>query len=84
VLSAGAGIGHIRDIVEAGNLAPGNAGAIMVTDFLTPIAILVLLLFASEKWRPKSAATLALEAELDVARRAMRDYRDALSKLGRE
>ncbi|HEY6670842.1 MAG TPA: hypothetical protein VI075_07945 [Methyloceanibacter sp.] len=56
----------------------------MVTDFLTPIVIVVLLFFASEKWRPKSAATLALEVELEVARKAMRDYRDALSKLGRE
>jgi Na+/melibiose symporter-like transporter len=80
----GAGIGHIRDIAETGNLAPGNAGPIMITDFLTPIVIVVLLFFASEKWRPKSAATLALEAELDVARKAMRDYRAALSKLGRE
>jgi Na+/melibiose symporter-like transporter len=80
----GAGIGHIRDIAETGNLAPGNAGPIMVTDFLTPIVIVVLLFFASEKWRPKSAATLALEAELDVARKAMWDYRAALSKLGRE
>jgi Na+/melibiose symporter-like transporter len=80
----GAGIGHIRDIAETGNLAPGNAGPIMITDFLTPIVIVVLLFFASEKWRPKSPATLALEAELDVARKAMRDYRAALSKLGRE
>jgi len=39
----GAGIGHIRDIIATGNLAPGNAGPIMVTDFLTPIAIFVLL-----------------------------------------
>jgi len=79
----GAGIIHIRDIAETGNLAPGNAGPILVTDFLTPIALLVLLFFASEKWRPKSAATLALEAELDVARKAMREYRQALSDLGK-
>jgi hypothetical protein len=39
----GAGIGHIRDIVQAGNFAPGNAGPILFTDLLTPIAILVLL-----------------------------------------
>jgi hypothetical protein len=38
----GAGIGHIRNIIEAGNFAPGNAGPIMATDFLTPIAVLVL------------------------------------------
>ncbi len=80
----GAGIGHVRDIVQEGNLAPGNAGPIMVTDFLTPIVILALLFFASGKWRPKSLATLALEAELEVARKAMRDYRNALSELGKE
>jgi len=80
----GAGIGHIRDIVEAGNFAPGNAGPIMVTDFLTPIAVFVLLFFASGRWRPKSLATLALEAELEVAREALRSYRDALSDLGKE
>lgn len=79
----GAGIGHIREILTAGDLAPGNAGPIMVTDFLTPIVILVLLVFASEKFRPKSPGTLALEAELDVARKALRDYRDALSDLGK-
>ena len=79
----GAGIIHIVDIVGQGNLAPGNAGPILVTDFLTPLAILVLLAFASEKWRPKSTATIALEAELDVARKALRDYRAALSDLGK-
>ena len=79
----GAGIIHIVDIVGRGNLAPGNAGPILVTDFLTPLAIFVLLAFASEKWRPKSPATIALEAELDVARKALRDYRAALSELGK-
>jgi hypothetical protein len=43
----------------------------------------VLLAFASEKWRPKSPATIALETELEVARKALRDYRDALSELGK-
>lgn len=42
----GAGIGHIRNIVQAGNFAPGNAGPILFTDFLTPIAIFVLLYLA--------------------------------------
>jgi hypothetical protein len=76
-----AGVIHIVDIVEKGNLAPGNAGPIMITDFLTPVAVLVLLVLASGKLRPKSPATLALEAELEVARKAMREYRDALSQL---
>jgi hypothetical protein len=80
----GAGIGHVRDIVVAGNLAPGNAGPIMITDFLTPIVILVLLFFANQKRRPKSQATLALEAELENARKAMRQYRTALSQLGKD
>lgn len=78
------GIGHTRDIVEAGNLAPGNAGPIMVTDFLTPIAVLALLFVANGKRRPKSPATLALEAELENARKAMRQYRTALSQLGKD
>jgi Na+/melibiose symporter-like transporter len=39
----GAGIVHIGDIIRAGNFAPGNAGPILFTDFLTPIALLVLL-----------------------------------------
>jgi uncharacterized protein DUF6790 len=79
----GAGIGHIRDILAMGNLAPGNAGPILFTDFLTPIAVLALL-YASDRWKPKSPATLALEAELEVARKAMRDYRQALSELGKD
>jgi len=78
-----AGVIHIVDIVEKGNLAPGNAGPIMITDFLTPVAVLVLLVLASGKLRLKSPATLALEAELEVARKAMREYRDALSQLGK-
>ena len=39
----GAGVGHVREIVATGNLSPGNAGPILFTDFLTPIAILGLL-----------------------------------------
>lgn len=80
----GTGIIHIVDIVTRGNFAPGNAGPIMLTDFLTPIAVLVLLYFASGKWQQKSAATLALEAELDNARKAMREYREALSNFGKD
>jgi hypothetical protein len=39
----GAGAGHIRDIITAGNFAPGNAGPILFTDLLTPTAIFLLL-----------------------------------------
>jgi Na+/melibiose symporter-like transporter len=80
----GAGIGHVHDIVAHGNLTPGNAGPILVTDFLTPMAVLALLLVAAQRPRPKSPDTLALEAELEVARRAMRSYRSALDKFVKE
>ena len=53
----GAGVIHIKDIVTTGNFAPGNAGPILVTDFLTPIAVLVLLYLSSNEPRPKSPAT---------------------------
>jgi len=76
----GAGIGHVHDIVNYGNLTSGNAGPILVTDFLTPMAVLALLLVAARRPRPKSPDTLALEAELEIARRAMRSYQDALDK----
>ena len=79
----GAGVIHIKDIVATGNLAPGNAGPILVTDFLTPIAVLALLYLSNDVSRPKPPATLALEAELEVARKAMREYRNALSELGK-
>ncbi|MGU3494691.1 DUF6790 family protein [Xanthobacteraceae bacterium A53D] len=34
---------HIIEIVRTGNLAAGNAGPILYTDILTPLALLVLL-----------------------------------------
>lgn len=80
----GAGIGHVHDIVEFGNLTPGNAGPILVTDFLTPMAVIALLLVSARRPQLKSPDTLALEAELEVARRAMRSYRDALDKFVKE
>jgi hypothetical protein len=80
----GAGIGHVQDIVTYGNLTAGNAGPILVTDFLTPMAVLALLLVAARRPQPKSPDTLALEAELEIARRAMRSYRDALDKFVKE
>lgn len=78
----GANVGHINDIIETGNLAPGNAGPIMITDFLTPIALAVLLFLVVRK--PKSPTTVALEHELRVARKALDDYRTALDKLGKD
>lgn len=80
----GAGIGHVVDISEHGNLAPGNAGPILISDFLTPMAVLALLLVAARRPQPKSPDTLALEAELEVARRAMHSYQNALGKFNKE
>lgn len=40
----GAGVGHVVQIEQTGNLAAGNAGPILYTDFLTPLAVLGLLL----------------------------------------
>jgi hypothetical protein len=80
----GAGIGHVHDIVTYGNLTSGNAGPILVTDFLTPMAVLALLLVAARRPRPISPDALALEAEVEVARRAMRSNREALDKFVKE
>lgn len=40
----GAGVGHVVQIEQTGNVAAGNAGPILYTDFLTPLAVLGLLL----------------------------------------
>lgn len=42
----GAGIGHVYQIAKTHNMAPGNAGAILYTDFLIPLAGFVLLWLA--------------------------------------
>lgn len=39
----GAAVGHLVQIAATGNLAAGNAGPILYTDVLTPLALLVLL-----------------------------------------
>ena len=44
----------------------------------------LLLFLSSDEPAPKSTATVALEAELEVARKAMREYRNALSELGKD
>ena len=76
----GAGIGHAHLIATEGNLALGNAGPILFSDFLTSMALLALL--TADVWwpRPKSPDSLALKAEFHEARRAMRSYRQALNE----
>jgi hypothetical protein len=73
----GAGIIHIQDIVEEGNFAPGNAGPILITDFLTPIVILVLLLI-QPAGRPTTAPSLAAELA-----RARKDLQKSLQADGK-
>jgi hypothetical protein len=41
---AGAGVGHIMDLLAGDNLTPGNSGPVLITDFLTPIVVLILLI----------------------------------------
>ncbi len=41
----GAAVGHVRQMIEAGNFAPGNAGAIFYTDLLIPLLCLAFLAF---------------------------------------
>jgi hypothetical protein len=53
----GAGIGHIRDIITAGNFAPGNAGPILFTDLLTPTAIFLLLWLTRPGGEEREAAS---------------------------
>lgn len=62
----GAGIIHILDIIEKGNFAPGNAGPIMITDFLTPIAVLVLLVLANRRRRSRSRPSWKSRARPDA------------------
>jgi hypothetical protein len=52
----GAGIGHIREIIIAGNFAPGNAGPILFTDLLTPTAIFLLLWLTRFRGEEREAA----------------------------
>ena len=53
----GAGVGHIRDIITAGNFAPGNAGPILFTDLLTPTAIFLLLWLSRSRAEEREAAS---------------------------
>jgi hypothetical protein len=52
----GAGVGHLRDIVTAGNFAPGNAGPILFTDLLTPTAVFPLLWLARSRGEERQTA----------------------------
>lgn len=48
IFTLGAAVGHIRQMVEAHNFAPGNAGVIFWTDILIPLFGFILLW---QQWR---------------------------------
>ena len=74
---AGAGFGHVMDILAGDNFAPGNAGPILITDFLTPIAILVLLILCPRQPDLKAVATKAEAAAPTLAGRIEEAMREA-------
>lgn len=44
IFGLGAGIGHIREIMNAGNYHPGNAGMPLYLDFILPAVFFLLLI----------------------------------------
>jgi hypothetical protein len=62
----GAGVGHLIDIALGDNFAAGNAGPILITDFLTPIAVLALLV----AFPPLASASVAARARQPAAQPA--------------
>lgn len=48
----GAAWGHVIQMMNAANFAPGNAGPIFYTDILTPVSLLILLALARKTARP--------------------------------
>ncbi|MCT8970486.1 DUF6790 family protein [Microbaculum marinisediminis] len=52
IFTLGAAVGHVRQMVEAHNFAPGNAGIIFWTDILIPLFGLALLALQWRLGRP--------------------------------
>ncbi len=55
IFTLGAAVGHIREMVTAGNFAPGNAGVIFYTDFIIPAGGFLLLWLQWRYGRPAAA-----------------------------
>jgi hypothetical protein len=84
---AGAGVGHLMDIAQGDNLAPGNAGPILFTDFLTPISILILLLLFPRHAEPEVVERVGAAAKpslRDRMKRALKVPPTAASRLEEE
>ena len=52
IFTLGAAVGHVREMITAGNFAPGNAGVILYTDFVIPPFGLLLLWLQWRYGRP--------------------------------
>jgi hypothetical protein len=46
--------GHMRQMISAGNFAPGNAGVVFYCDIFVPLAAIALLVFAQRQPRPRT------------------------------
>ena len=42
----GAAYGHVKQMIETGNMAAGNAGPIFYTDILIPLVLLIAIIYA--------------------------------------
>src|SRR5260370_20148403 len=54
IFTLGAAVGHVREMITAGNFAPGNAGGIFYTDLVIPAFGLLLLWLRWRCGRPAS------------------------------
>jgi hypothetical protein len=52
IFTLGAAVGHVREMITAGNFAPGNAGVIFYTDLVIPPFGLLLLWLQWRNGRP--------------------------------
>lgn len=55
VFLLGDAIGHVREMVMAGNFAPGNAGVPFYLDILAPLSAIALLFVASRRKAPRAS-----------------------------
>ncbi len=54
----GDAVGHVRQMLAAGNFAPGNAGAVFWTDIITPLLAIALWL-AARRDQPRNGSRSA-------------------------
>ena len=62
VFLLGDAIGHIRQMIVAGNFAPGNAGVPFYMDIICPALAIVLVIIATRR-QPRGVTRLGLKAK---------------------